>query len=288
MKIPSIEFSASNPAAALIEIIDLHELYRRKDRIDHNPEKPHRVGFSMLIYIQQGSGSHFIDFARWPFEKGSFIFVNKDQINAFDLSERPQGNAILFTDEFIQRIQSNMKMPVFSPSYLKHDYSPVLQTSVSLQESCERLLLEIKTESLGKHLDSLVTMFLFSALFLMLERERSSFYEQRLSNKEHKTYSNFINLLEKQFTQTRNASDYATQLHVTYKALNQLCKRATELTAKQLIDAYIILEAKRRLVVEQKNVQELAYELGFDEVTNFTKYFKKHTRLLPSHFQRNP
>jgi len=255
--------------------------------MDHSPEKPHRMGFSMLLIIKQGTGTHFVDFVELPFQSGDLIFVNKHQINAFDLSNSPQGSAILFTDEFIQKIQLNMKAPVFSPVYLKDDYSPVLQASDSLKQSCESLLLEIKREMLDPKNDSLVTMLLFSALFLMIERERSSIQGQYLSNKENQTFANLVNLLETQFIQSRNAADYADQLCITYKTLNQLCKKATDLTAKQLIDAYIILEAKRRLVVEKKHVQELAYELGFDEVTNFTKYFKKHTQQTLSHFQKN-
>lgn len=287
MNIPSIDFSPSSPTENSIEIISLDELYKRKNDIDHNPEQPHRMGFSMFIYIKNKTGNHFIDFNQWPYKKGSLIFINKNQVNAFDLSNRPQGNAVLFTDDFTQKIQSNMRVPLFSPLYFKNDYSPILQASSSLQKSCELLLLETEKEMKRNLPDSLIIMSLFSTLLLMIERERSPVSKGQLSKKSNENFTEFSRLLEKQFTQTRNASDYADQLHITYKSLNQLCKRATGLTAKQLIDTFTILEAKRRLIIEKKHVQELAFELGFDEVTNFTKYFKKHTQLPPSHFQKN-
>ena len=74
---------------------------------------------------------------------------------------------------------------------------------------------------------------------------------------------------------------------MSYKALNQLCKKTAGKTPKQIIDEHTILEAKRRLAIENTQVTQLAYELGFDEVGNFTKYFRKHTLLTPSQFQAN-
>ncbi len=287
MKIPVIDFDPSVSPGALLEIVDLESIYTRREQLDHDPEQPHRVQFSLLLYIQKGEGAHFVDFQSWPFASGSLIFINKNQIHAFDLSNKPQGKAVVFTDEYIQKLQSNMKMPVFSPDYLKPDYSPGLQLEPDLQQSCERLLDEIEKETRSGQDNSLVSMYLFSALFLLLERQRQKSAEQLLSRGETVRFAKFIHLLELHFSQTRNASDYADALHVTYKTLNLLCKKASGQSAKQLIDAYTLLEAKRCLIVENQKVQELAYHLGFDEVTNFTKYFKKHTGQTPSSFQKN-
>ena len=97
----------------------------------------------------------------------------------------------------------------------------------------------------------------------------------------------FIKLLEGNYTNSRDAKIYADMLHMIYKSLNQICKLATKQTTKQLIDAYIILEAKRKLSIENIRVQQLADELGFDEVTNFVKYFKKNTLITPSQFKKS-
>ncbi len=74
-------------------------------------------------------------------------------------------------------------------------------------------------------------------------------------------------------------------LHISYKSLNQLCKQASGQTVKQLIDAHTILEIKRRLIIGRDKIQEIAYELGFDDVTYFVKFFKRHTQLTPSQFK---
>lgn len=284
MHIPQISF---DPAKHLIEVIDLHDLQQRRHSLDHDPGKPHRTSFHLLIYIAQGSGAHFIDFASMPFTANTFIFVRQNQVNAFDFSQPLEGKAILFTNSFVDAIQQSMAMPVFSPVYLNKHYSPVFRPSHDLLESCVSLFMEVDKESKQQSADSPVLMFLFSSLLLMIEREKHLSDKQVLSHKQQATFTQFVGLLEQQFTHTRNAADYAEQLHITYKTLNQLCKLATDKTAKQLIDAYTILEAKRRLTIEKQPIQQLADALGFDEATNFVKYFKKHTALTPAEFKKS-
>lgn len=97
----------------------------------------------------------------------------------------------------------------------------------------------------------------------------------------------FLKLIEQNFTINRNASFYADKMGLSYKSLNLLSKKTSNKTAKQLIDSHTVLEAKRRLVIEKSQVKEIAYDLGFDEVTNFIKYFKRQTLLTPSQFKSN-
>ena len=94
-------------------------------------------------------------------------------------------------------------------------------------------------------------------------------------------------LVESNYTVSRNASFYADEMGISYKSLNKLCKLVIQKTAKQLIDEFTIIEIKRSLIVEKIEVKEIAYELGFHEVTNFIKYFKRHTLITPFQFKIN-
>ncbi|WP_341464319.1 helix-turn-helix domain-containing protein [Photobacterium carnosum] len=40
------------------------------------------------------------------------------------------------------------------------------------------------------------------------------------------------------------------------------------------------------MVLDGLPTQQLAYELGFEDASNFVKYFKKHTLITPSRFQK--
>ena len=285
MKIPKVQFNSGKSTRSGIEIIELSNLYKIDSKLNHDPASPHRVEFYGLLYIASGTGKHFIDFNYYPVKTGNFIFVQKNQVQAFDFTNQPQGWIILFTDDYFSELQSNIRLPSIMPNNLTSLYNPVISISEPLKSSCEALLNEISIEQKSKDSDGLLMQLIFSALFIKVMKEISQSKSKNLSDTRSKKFYDFIRLVEDRSITSREANDYASLLNMTYKSLNEICKLASGKTAKQLIDLETILEAKRKLAVENIQVQALAYDLGFDEVTNFVKYFKRHTTLTPSQFK---
>ncbi len=287
MEIPTVEFQPRDLKKNNVEVISLDSVYKRSDKLEVNPFKPHRVEFHHLIYITGGIGTHFIDFNSYPCREGSFIFVNKKQVHSFDFDNQPQGLSILFTQEFIDSIRVSIRVPVFSSGFYTGSDTPVLTVDHALKESCEALFSEIENVTGSKLYDPLILQLLFTSLLLKLHREKPDSIVQQLSEAQRQQFSLFKSLMDIHFTSTRDASAYAKIMGTTYKSLHQLCKIATNQTPKQLIDAHTILEAKRRLAIENIQVTQLAYEIGFEEVSNFVKYFKKQTLVTPEQFKES-
>lgn len=301
MNIPDVSFNHQESSSHEIQVLELEELYQRDKALVQTMTQPHRISFFNLIYIENGEGCHQIDFESYPYDSGSFIFVQKNQVHAFDsrhldsnpinanqsdLNSRVKGKVLLFTQDFIDQALINMRLPEFTPTHLEYSYRPVVIPSDALKASCETLLTEISKELMQARPDPLISMHLFSSLFLMIRREKPQDQHERLTKDQMGKFVRFIELLEANFHQNRDANFYADQIHSTYKTLNQTCKLASNKTAKQLIDAYTILEAKRRLVIDGVSSQQLAYDLGFDDASNFVKYFKKHVLITPFRFQK--
>lgn len=288
MNIPKVQFNPKVHKNIGIEIIELSDIYKRSDDDNENViAKPHRIKFHNILYITQGCGTHFIDFNTYTIQAGSVVFINKNQVHAFDLINQPQGKLIIFTDEFLDTILTTIKTPLSAHNYLLSSYSPTFSLSKEIRATCDLLLTEIEKEYQVKDPNLSFLNLIFTAVLTKLSNERPQSYEQDLSESRTDKFMTFIELLEVNYTNTRDAKIYADMLHMTYKSLNQICKLATKQTTKQLIDVYITLEAKRKLSIENIRVQQLADELGFDEVTNFVKYFKKNTLLTPSQFKKS-
>jgi len=83
----------------------------------------------------------------------------------------------------------------------------------------------------------------------------------------------------------RGASDYAKQLNVHVNHLNRAVKETTEKTTTQLIAERFLQEAKVLLKHSAWSVSEIAYALGFTEVTHFNNFFKKHAQISPLKFR---
>lgn len=104
----------------------------------------------------------------------------------------------------------------------------------------------------------------------------------------------FLELLERQFPidedhpgiGLRSASDFAAQLNVHVNHLNRAVREITNKTTTQLIAERVLQEAKIMLRHSTWNVAEIAYALGFAEVTHFNNFFKKHTDVSPLKFRK--
>ncbi len=53
-----------------------------------------------------------------------------------------------------------------------------------------------------------------------------------------------------------------------------------------MVGERILQEAKVLLKYSKWNVSEVAYSLGFNEVTHFNNFFKKHLNLSPTIFRK--
>lgn len=91
----------------------------------------------------------------------------------------------------------------------------------------------------------------------------------------------FTALVKKQYKKHRTVNAYARQLHVTPKYLSAVIKEQTGKTAGDLIDDYLVLEARYLLHNPDFSIAEIAHHLNFPDPSLFGKFFKRHTGETP-------
>jgi AraC family transcriptional activator of pobA len=112
-------------------------------------------------------------------------------------------------------------------------------------------------------------------------------------NASERISSLFTELLERQFPvesqhqrlNLRTAKDYADRLSVHVNHLNKVLKEVTGSTTTQIIANRVIQEAKILLKQTNWNIAEIANTLGFDDIANFSNFFKKQTSVAPVGFR---
>jgi AraC-like DNA-binding protein len=158
-------------------------------------------------------------------------------------------------------------------------FNEKIESDLFLKEIVSELKIE-KTYVQKNILAGILNLYL-----LRLERKSSTNNPLRNTSKNYSLFIQFKNLVENNYTKTRNVKDYAELMFVSTKHLNKVIKDFTLSTAKTFIDNYVILEIKRAIVTTNQSFKEISFEIGFDEVTNFTKFFKKHTTITPKQFK---
>lgn len=92
-------------------------------------------------------------------------------------------------------------------------------------------------------------------------------------------------MVENNYKKLHQVQDYANLMHKSPKTLSNLFALHQQPSPLQIITDRIVLEAKRLLTYTDKSSSEIAYELGFEEPTHFSRFFKKTAGQSPMEFK---
>ena len=59
-----------------------------------------------------------------------------------------------------------------------------------------------------------------------------------------------------------------------------------ENSSKEFINDTVIIKIKRQLLHSNLSIKEIAFRVGFNDPTNFYKYFKKNTSYTPESYRK--
>jgi AraC-like DNA-binding protein len=279
--IPKISFREDQRAIGL-ECLNLADLTTKRKPKGHHPNVPHKIDFYAILAITEGSVKHQLDFKEYSLKKNECLVISRGQVHSFDSKASYKGHLVLFTSDFLVNHLSPSTFYKTTNLLNYHLSSPKYHLEKDLSVLIENIVLEC-----GKKkylLQSNIVASLFSILLLKLNNRNLTTLDHS-GIKGFETFEKFRHLVESEYHLTRNVSDFARKLRISYKHLNEICKRVTSKTAKSFIDEFVILEIKRKLSSTSLSIKETCFETGFDEPTNFLKYFKNHTGQTPLEFK---
>ncbi|SHN10013.1 AraC-type DNA-binding protein [Chitinophaga sp. CF418] len=269
-----------------IEVLPLKKLYTEYRDI---LSQPHRADFYHIFWFQQAPQVHVVDFKPIRNLNNTLLFVNKHQVQTFQKIQKVTGKVLLFTDDFFAK--SNDDLLFIRNSILFNDFLDTATFKVSARSNpiieCFTEIEEELVEKEDGHTYDILRNLLHT-LLLRCEREyrRLGHYEiKKGADLDYTTL--FRDLLNSQYKSLRSVRGYASQINVSEKRLTNATTKTLGKTPKELIDERVMLEAKRLLVHTLYSIKEIGYELGFEEPTNFIKFFKKHAEKTPIEFRES-
>jgi AraC family transcriptional activator of pobA len=268
-----------------IEILPLEKLYTEHTDV---VSQPHRTNFYHIFWFQKAPQLHFVDFKPLHKLNNTLLFVNKDQVQTFHHSPKITGRVLLFTDDFFAK--SNQDLMLLKNSVLFNDF---LDTAI-IKLSADSMILDcfqnIEQELTSKEDEYThdILQTLLRAFLLRCERERKKVGYKEIKKGADLDYTIlFKDLLNIHYLKLKSVNGYASYINVSEKRLTQATTKTVGKTPKELIDERVMLEAKRHLVHTNQSVKQIGYELGFEEPTNFIKYFKRHAGKTPIEFRES-
>lgn len=224
--------------------------------------------------------------------KKQALFFSNPQIpyQCQNLERIKSGNYCIFNQHFFHQFGNLNQYSIFQPNG-NRVFELTDAQAEQVHAIYQKMFDEIKSDYVHKY--DVLRNLVFELIHFAIKMQPSSEFGKHPMNASQRISTLFYELLERQFpidenhpsVNLRTASDFANQLNVHVNHLNRAVKETTQKTTSQIIAERVLQEAKIMLKHSNWNIAEIAYALGFTEVTHFNNFFKKHTLRSPSKFR---
>ncbi len=262
-------------------IRDIGALLSEKDMV----QELHRHNFFFVLFLEKGNGEHSIDFINYPVNDYSVFFMRPGQVHQLTLKQGSNGYLMQFNREFYTPKEEPVNFVLRKVSY--KNYCPLSGEKFSKLLSKLSFIFEEYTQKQDRYKEVITA----SLEILFIELVRQSKNPKEIKNDGTKYSQNqleeLLERLQKHIVTHKQVIKYAEMMHLTTFQLNKITKETTGKTCSQLINEQIVLEAKRNLLATTNQINQIAFDLGFEDPSYFIRFFKKHANFSPEAFRKN-
>lgn len=281
-KIPIRKINATQQASNFSEsfsIRDVRDMLAGKDMV----QELHRHDFFYVLALKKGRGHHEIDFTSHEVCDKAVFFLRPGQVHQLTLQAGSTGYLVQFGTDFYyspDKTSNQLLRKVSNTNFYRPDtnrFNRLLSILTSIFQEYT-----VKQERYQP-----VIQAHLSILFTELVRQQSKGLSNNVNTYKQERLEEFSALLATHVYSPKQVSQYANMLHLSPYQLNAITKATLGKTCSEFIDEYIILESKRYLLATSNQVNQIAYYLGYEDVSYFIRFFKKHTGYSPEAFRNN-
>lgn len=249
---------------------------------------PRRSNRFTAIWVEYGKGMFRADLAHHPFEAPSLLFVSPYQAVRLLPESALRGYRIEFHANFFC-IETYHEEVGCNGVLFNDEYGvPLIRLDAAHEGEIGGLVEAMRKEleecalAHNEVLVSYLRILLIRATRIKLDKQDLAWAS---SGKRPAALDALKGLIESHFRVLHSPADYAARLHLTPKALGKLVKTHLHKTLTELIRERILRQAKWEMLHTTKPVQQVARELGFEDVFYFSRLFKRATGLSPAFFR---
>nr|WP_276900043.1 helix-turn-helix transcriptional regulator [Pedobacter kyonggii] len=279
-------FHYDKPLHPLISVIDL----ARVDRSNRKPGASYRLDL-YSIACKKIEGMFRYGRTSYDFSAGSLMFTAPDQVLTPGIENKVEGWAIYIHPDFLNATSRGRKLSEYS--FFGYDTNECLHISDAETDVLEDCLHNIGKE-IGNNLDKHSHNLILTNLELLLSY-CSRFYDRQFLTRVkagNDIVEKFERFLNDYFAQGSlidtgipDVKYFASHLNLSANYLSDLLSKYTGKSTQEQIHLKLIDKAKHLLWSTESAISEIAYGLGFEHPSHFTKIFKNKVGQSPKEFR---
>ena len=252
--------------------------------MDGSVEFPFKSNTVISIVVRSGSMACVVDMAVHRIDmQGMFIILPSQIVEKISFSDDFDGYCLLLSSAFLANMPMTNKIPLLA-NIKNHGFYAMDRQAFSALENYFKMAQGVLQNPNGyKHeiLTHLTIAYFYGLGSYIHETATGS----SLSSRYDQITNRFLELDRENCHIHRDMGFYAGILCLSAKHVNLAVKSVTGENAMKWIERYTILNAKSMLKTSLLSVSEISDRLNFPAVSDFGKYFKKHTGYSPREFR---
>lgn len=232
----------------------------------------------------------------YDFEEGTLVFTSPNQVlypdHLLEDFQDTEGWSLFFHPDLLYQSVLSNKMNAYS--FFSYDVNEALHLSENEKRKLLKCIENI-TEEYNQNIDQLSQPLIVNNLELLLNYCMRFYGRQFYTRSKHnKGVITKVEVLLKNYFSSEKPTSLglpsvkycAEHVNLSPNYLSDLLKKETGKNTKEHIDYYLLEKAKTLLLSSELNINEIAYDLGFEYPKSFSKLFKKKIGLTPSEYRR--
>lgn len=245
----------------------------------------HRHNYPELFYFHEGEGSHRNDFCDYGVEAPCLVFVDAGHVHAWPEALKLKGDMLSFDAGFILRgCTASQPVALFLPP------APVILPLGKAEDATvTQLFGRVRTEWRERQEGWVAVLrSCLSLLHVEALRIHRRLHEEagRPETSAARLCREFLLLLEKNVHAATAPRKLAAVLGVSADHLSATLRATTGRTAQQHIQDRLLLEARRLLAHSHLDAAEIAWHLGYRDVSYFGRVFRRREGISPGQFRK--
>lgn len=230
----------------------------------------------------------------YDFQEGSLVFISPGQIMKVEpnvTTYAPKGWGLFFHPDLLLGTQLGKDIKKYS--FFSYDSNEALHLSDKEKQMVLECFKNIQYEieqPIDKHSNTLITtnielLLNYSSRFFDRQFDTRKDINKGILEKFEKLLYNYFSSDNSKNLGLPSVAYCASQLNLSSNYFGDLVKKETGKSAQEYIQEKVIYLAKEKILDLNKNISEIAYELGFKYPQHFTRFFKNQLGITPNEYR---
>lgn len=241
--------------------------------------------FAQIMFVRSGRGVMSIEGQSYPFTAPVALIVPCHSVHAFEYEIDTDGWVLTIAEHYLRELAGRApEIEEIWRSPRPIAFSKEQQEVADIRQALLRLDGELDRSAPGCLLAAEACLL---NVFVSLMRQNQAAQTPAVNGAggQAALVSRFRDLVERRYREGLSLTDFAAELNVTVSRLRTACLAVTGETPIKLLHDRIIAEAKRNLLYSDMSVAQIAYWLGFEDTSYFSRFFHRLCGEPPARFR---